>query len=930
VLKAGDGSVLAANSDGSYTLSGDQLSGLTLTPPADFSGEIDLAVTATSQDGADTAETTGTMTVSVAGIADAPTLDLDPDSNGNQSTGAVVGVAGAAIALNIASALTDDSETLSITIGNVPDGALLSAGTDNGDGTWTLSGDDLDQLSGLTITPAADSSGDFSLTVTATSKDGTSTAETTGTIALNVEPAVIADNTASAPTLDVGAVQGLEDTAIALNISAALTDLDGSEALSIKIAGVPDGATLSAGTDNHDGTWTLTQGQLADLTVTPKDDSNVDFDLTVTATSTEANGGATTTTTASFHVGVTGVADAPTVVANVTEVVPPTYPDAVQALEPVAYWRMNELDDGTMVDSAGNHNGTYKSGAESDDGKHGIGAGVGDFDGHNDYIKVPHSPDFALNSGSVTMWINSDDVDDRQGLFSKDSTGYDNGGHLTGYIDDGEVKVRLQSGGQSFWVDGGHLKDNTWHQITFNWGEGGMKLYVDGQLVDTNSYTGGIANNTEPLVIGANAWDSDDGQANHLENFFDGQIDEVAIVGQPLTPAEITNLYNTGGQAIIDNGGSIGLPVGQTLSFELDIGAALGDLDGSETLSIVVGGLPDGAHLSAGTLNADGSYTLTKDDLDGLTLTTDHTVIENFDLSVTAVSEENDGDMATSSVSVAVVVDDSVDQSVSLEGGSGADVLIGGTGDDILKGRGGDDQLLGGGGQDTLFGSSGHDTLDGGSGNDMMFGSSGNDILTGGTGNDYLDGGSGNDKLYGGDGDDEIVGGGGNDYMDGGAGNDVMTGSGGADTMYGGTGNDTMYGGGGKDYLDGGAGDDRMFGSGDSDTLVGGAGNDVMTGGGGTDTFIFDSQSGHDIITDILHQDVMVFEGQEFHLDDLQLSENSDGDVVVAFQGVQGTSVTLSGVKMSDLDHNHDGDPSDGYSISQDGDKISITVDPQG
>ena len=157
-----------------------------------------------------------------------------------------------------------------------------------------------------------------------------------------------------------------------------------------------------------------------------------------------------------------------------------------------------------------------------------------------------------------------------------------------------------------------------------------------------------------------------------------------------------------------------------------------------------------------------------------------------------------------------------------------------------------------------------------------------------------------------------------------------MTGSGGADTMYGGTGSDTMHGGGGKDYLDGGAGDDRMFGSGDNDKFVGGAGNDVMTSGGGADTFIFDSQSGHDIITDILNQDVLVFEGQEFNMDDLVLSENSDGDVVVAFQGVQGTSVTLSGVHMSDLDHNHDGDPRDGYTISQDGDKVTVTVDPQG
>ena len=40
---------------------------------------------------------------------------------------------------------------------------------------------------------------------------------------------------------------GNEDTAIALSISSALTDTDGSETLSITISGVPAGATLSAG-----------------------------------------------------------------------------------------------------------------------------------------------------------------------------------------------------------------------------------------------------------------------------------------------------------------------------------------------------------------------------------------------------------------------------------------------------------------------------------------------------------------------------------------------------------------------------------------------------------------------------------------------------------------------------------------------------------
>ena len=75
----------------------------------------------------------------------------------------------------------------------------------------------------------------------------------------------------------------LLDTAITLDIASALTDTDGSESLSIVISGVPTGANLSAGTDNGDGTWTLTQGQLSGLTLTPPSDSDTDFTLTVTA-----------------------------------------------------------------------------------------------------------------------------------------------------------------------------------------------------------------------------------------------------------------------------------------------------------------------------------------------------------------------------------------------------------------------------------------------------------------------------------------------------------------------------------------------------------------------------------------------------------------------------------------------------------------------
>ncbi|MCK7610946.1 Ig-like domain-containing protein [Roseibium sediminicola] len=105
---------------------------------------------------------------------------------------------------------------------------------------------------------------------------------------------------------------GDEDTDIALDVSAALTDTDGSETLSdITISGVPDGAVLSAGTDNNDGTWTVTQAQLSGLTLRAAENWNGSFDLTVSVTSTETSNGDTATSTQTFTVTVNPVNDGP-------------------------------------------------------------------------------------------------------------------------------------------------------------------------------------------------------------------------------------------------------------------------------------------------------------------------------------------------------------------------------------------------------------------------------------------------------------------------------------------------------------------------------------------------------------------------------------------------------------------------------------------
>lgn len=171
---------------------------------------------------------------------------------------------------------------------------------------------------------------------------------------------------------------------------------------------------------------------------------------------------------------------------------------------------------------------------------------------------------------------------------------------------------------------------------------------------------------------------------------------------------------------------------------------------------------------------------------------------------------------------------------VTLDGGSGADILeahhttaymIGGSGSDMLISRGGtayadyspapdgvtvnlaegvtiDDgtgssdslnginNVIGSTFADIVRGNGKDNILDGGNGNDRLYGEGGNDTLHGRQGQDHLEGGQGNDSLYGGMDNDELVGGHGDDLLSGGSGNDLLRGGIGDDTLDGGEGTD--------------------------------------------------------------------------------------------------------------------------------------------
>jgi len=92
-------------------------------------------------------------------------------------------------------------------------------------------------------------------------------------------------------------------------------------------------------------------------------------------------------------------------------------------------------------------------------------------------------------------------------------------------------------------------------------------------------------------------------------------------------------------------------------TYDITIETGLTDTDGSESLSdITISGVPDGASFTAGTDNGDGSWTMNQDDLDGLALQVDNSVDADFSLTVSVTSTEANGDAATSTSSIDVVL----------------------------------------------------------------------------------------------------------------------------------------------------------------------------------------------------------------------------------------------------------------------------------
>ncbi len=224
------------------------------------------------------------------------------------------------------------------------------------------------------------------------------------------------------------------------------------------------------------------------------------------------------------------------------------YVDMVNALGPVSYWRLDETSGNVASDEKGVQDGTYNNVTLGQEGA--LSLKCNDNKAAcfiNAYVEIDHSDAYELDEGTVQFWFKDLNTITDSAIFSKDSKNFDDGGHLTFMTNAAtqQLSVRLQSDADNYYVvNSTPIVLDTWYLVTLTFGSGGMELYINDGIVDTNDYTGGIENNTEPIALGANTWLSDDGKVTPLTGFFSGCMDEVVIYDSVLSEQEIADLYD--------------------------------------------------------------------------------------------------------------------------------------------------------------------------------------------------------------------------------------------------------------------------------------------------------------------------------------------------------------------------------------------------
>lgn len=259
---------------------------------------------------------------------------------------------------------------------------------------------------------------------------------------------------------------------------------------------------------------------------------------------------------------------------------------------PIGQWSFDDGSDPLDDSAAADNDAILQNGAS-----HNAATGAVDLDGTNDFIEIPHDPIYDLDSATLVLGFNIDSFSGDAGLISRDSSGFDGGGHFTVRANDsGGIDLRWQSDTTSYFLStpNGIVTSGTDHElvVTLDNATSTIQIYVDGvlQASDTGVPVT-LDGNAEPWVLGATQTTSGDGVADVTADHMDGSITLFEIHDSALTPDQLSP--PPPGNDTIDGGAGNDLIRGEGGDDALQGGSGNDTLMGGDGGDTLTGGADD-------------------------------------------------------------------------------------------------------------------------------------------------------------------------------------------------------------------------------------------------------------------------------------------------------------------------------------------------
>jgi len=198
------------------------------------------------------------------------------------------------------------------------------------------------------------------------------------------------------------------------------------------------------------------------------------------------------------------------------------------------------LDEGkgtTANDFSGNNNNaTLEGGAKWVNGKYGSAL---EFDGVTGCAKVPDSDSLDLTEEMTIMaWVKRYGSISNRGFVTKVTFGGNNRSYDLGFSSDSPRFIFTADGTANTWngvVSNVKAPEEEWTHAAGTYDGKTMKMYVNGDLSNTENVTAKIFPGTSPLALARHGADA---------QYVNVAIDEVAIFNRPLSGSEIKLVQN--------------------------------------------------------------------------------------------------------------------------------------------------------------------------------------------------------------------------------------------------------------------------------------------------------------------------------------------------------------------------------------------------